>query len=63
MPHFCLLSMIFPTIIDNITYVFFFQINTLLEYYRQLAQKEKAEKEKKKYIRRRSYLHYSVSDV
>merc|ERR1712142_1214799 len=35
------------------------RISNLLDYYRQLAQKEKAEKEKKKYIRRRSYLHLS----
>jgi dynactin-4 len=35
------------------------RIGVLLDYYRQLAQREKAEKEKKKYIRRRSYLHFS----
>ena len=38
-----------------------FQIQALLEYYRQLATKEKMEKERKKYTRRRSYLHFSVS--
>ncbi|ELU17017.1 hypothetical protein CAPTEDRAFT_175615 [Capitella teleta] len=31
----------------------------LLDHFRQLAAKEKAEKEKKKYIRRRSHLHLS----
>ena len=35
------------------------RIAELLEYYMQLAQREKAEKEKKKYARRRSYLHLS----
>jgi dynactin-4 len=35
------------------------RISVLLDYYRQLAQREKAEKEKKKYLRRRSYLHFS----
>ena len=38
-----------------------FQISRLLEYYHQLAQKEKAEKERKKYVRRRSHLMYAVS--
>ena len=33
----------------------------MLDYYRQLAAREKAEKEKKRYNRRRSYLHLSVS--
>ena len=37
------------------------QIAVLLAYYRQLAQQEKLEKEKKKFCRRRSYLHLSVS--
>ncbi|KAI0235971.1 Dynactin subunit 4 [Lamellibrachia satsuma] len=35
------------------------QISTLLEYYRQLAQCEKADREKKKHTRRRSYLQLS----
>ena len=38
-----------------------FQLTTLLEYYRQVAQKEKLDKERKKYSRRRSYIHFSVS--
>lgn len=37
------------------------QVNTLVEYYRQLAQKEKAEREKKKLTKRRNYMHLSVS--
>lgn len=37
------------------------QIAVLLDYYRQLAMKEKLDKEKKKYSRRRSYLQLSVS--
>lgn len=34
-----------------------------MEYYQQLAQKEKAEKERKKYTRRRSHLMYAVSST
>jgi len=37
------------------------QIAELLVYYRQLAQREKLEKDKQKFNRRRSYLHLSVS--
>ena len=37
------------------------QVNTLVEYYRQLAQKEKIEREKKKLTKRRNYMHLSVS--
>lgn len=37
------------------------QVNSLVEYYRQLAQKEKAEREKKKLTKRRNYMHLSVS--
>jgi len=36
-------------------------VNSLVEYYRQLAQKEKAEREKKKLTKRRNYMHLSVS--
>lgn len=32
----------------------------MLETYEKIAQKEKAEKERKKYVRRRSYLSYAV---
>ncbi|XP_064633333.1 dynactin subunit 4-like isoform X3 [Lineus longissimus] len=35
------------------------RLSSILEYYRQLAQKEKAEKERRKYTRRRSYMHFS----
>ncbi|XP_067008878.2 dynactin subunit 4 [Anabrus simplex] len=35
------------------------RINSLLEYYRALALKEKQEKERKKVVSRRSYLHFS----
>ncbi|XP_050413083.1 dynactin subunit 4 [Patella vulgata] len=35
------------------------RINNLLEYYRKLAQKEKAEKERKKYVKRRSHMYYT----
>ena len=35
------------------------RISALLGYYRQLAQKEKSEKEKKKFMRRRNYLHFT----
>lgn len=37
------------------------RISSLLETYQQIAQKEKAEKERKKYVRRRSYLTYAAS--
>ncbi|XP_074647458.1 dynactin subunit 4-like [Tubulanus polymorphus] len=37
----------------------FKRLSTLYEYYRQMAQKEKVEKERRKYSRRRSYLHLS----
>lgn len=37
------------------------KISRLLENYHQLAQKEKAEKERKKYVRRRSHLMYAAS--
>ncbi|CAC5363021.1 DCTN4 [Mytilus coruscus] len=36
------------------------RILSLLETYQQIAQKEKAEKERKKYVRRRSYLTYAA---
>lgn len=36
------------------------QIFSLLETYEKIAQKEKAEKERKKYVRRRSYLSYTA---
>lgn len=36
------------------------QIFSLLETYEKIAQKEKAEKERKKYVRRRSYLSYAA---
>ena len=39
----------------------FKKVGTLVEYYRQLAQKEKAEREKKKLTKRRNYMHLSVS--
>ena len=39
----------------------FKKVSTLVEYYRQLAQKEKAEREKKKLTKRRNYMHLSVS--
>ncbi|ESO89078.1 hypothetical protein LOTGIDRAFT_210040 [Lottia gigantea] len=35
------------------------RINNLLEHYRKLAQKEKAEKERKKYVKRRSHMYYT----
>lgn len=35
------------------------RVNTLVEYYRQLAQKEKVEREKKKLTKRRNYMHLS----
>ncbi|XP_013414818.1 dynactin subunit 4 isoform X1 [Lingula anatina] len=35
------------------------RIATLQDYYRQLAQREKQEREKKKYTRRRGYFHFS----
>ncbi|XP_068707119.1 dynactin subunit 4-like isoform X2 [Montipora foliosa] len=35
------------------------RVSTLVEYYRQLAQKEKAEREKKKMTKRRNYMHLS----
>lgn len=35
------------------------RVSTLVEYYRQLAQKEKAEREKKKLTKRRNYMHLS----
>jgi len=39
------------------------QINKLVEYYQQLAQKEKIERDRKKLVRRRNYmpLAFSVS--
>ncbi|KAJ8319097.1 hypothetical protein KUTeg_004188 [Tegillarca granosa] len=37
------------------------RIFSLLEQYQQIAQKEKAEKERKKYVRRRSYMTYAAS--
>ncbi|KAL4239587.1 Dynactin subunit 4 [Mactra antiquata] len=37
------------------------RISTLLEHYQLLAQKEKVEKERKKYSRRRSHLMYAAS--
>ncbi|XP_053388913.1 dynactin subunit 4-like [Mercenaria mercenaria] len=37
------------------------RITALMEYYQQLAQKEKVEKERKKYTRRRSHLMYAAS--
>ena len=37
------------------------QVHSLVDYYRQLAQKEKAEREKKKLTKRRNYMHLSVS--
>ncbi|XP_021365324.1 dynactin subunit 4-like [Mizuhopecten yessoensis] len=37
------------------------RIFSLLETYQQLAQREKTEKERKKYVRRRSYLNYAAS--
>jgi len=40
--------------------VLLLQISVLLTYYRQLAQQEKSEKEKKKFSRRRSYHYLSV---
>lgn len=40
--------------------VFLSQISSLLDIYRQLAQKEKAEKERKKYTKRRTHLYYTV---
>ena len=33
-----------------------------MEYYRQLAQKEKVEREKKKLTKRRNFMHLSVSN-
>ena len=39
-----------------------FQVNVLVEYYRQLAQKEKVEREKKKLTKRRNFMHLSVSN-
>jgi hypothetical protein len=39
------------------------QIATLTTYYRQLAQREKLDKEKKKYSRRKSYMVLTVSAV
>ena len=48
---------------DSLTDVFpDMQVNTLVEYYRQLAQKEKLEREKKKLTKRRNYMHLSVSN-
>lgn len=35
------------------------RVNSLVEYYRQLAQKERAEREKKKLTKRRNYMHLS----
>lgn len=35
------------------------RVNTLVEYYRQLATKEKVEREKKKLTKRRNYMHIS----
>ncbi|XP_078384508.1 dynactin subunit 4-like isoform X1 [Oculina patagonica] len=37
------------------------RVNTLVEYYRQLAQKEKVEREKKKLTKRRNYMHLSFT--
>ncbi|XP_052765849.1 dynactin subunit 4-like isoform X2 [Mya arenaria] len=37
------------------------RLSSLLEHYQQLAQREKAEKERKKYVRRRSHLMYAAS--
>jgi len=37
------------------------QLRTLLEHHQTLAQKEKAEKERKKYANRRTRLMYAVS--
>ncbi|XP_046330476.1 dynactin subunit 4-like [Haliotis cracherodii] len=35
------------------------RINSLLDYHRQMSQREKAEKERKKYVKRRTHLYYS----
>ena len=40
--------------------MFVLQINTLLESYRAVAQQEKAEKERKKYVKRRSHAGFQV---
>ena len=45
----------------NVECLLLLQIAVLLSYYRQLAQREKLDKEKKRFSRRRSYLHLSVS--
>ncbi|KAJ7361752.1 Dynactin subunit 4 [Desmophyllum pertusum] len=37
------------------------RVNTLVEYYRQLAQKEKMEREKNKLTKRRNYMHLSFT--
>lgn len=37
------------------------QVNKLIEYYQQLAQKEKMERDRKKLVRRRPYMPLSFS--
>lgn len=60
----CLVSLVdeFPKLLVScFKYFDFLQMNKLIEYYQQLAQKEKVERDRKKLARRRNYMPLAFS--